>query len=162
MRTAKCEDFMNRFLAGDCSAEVKSHMESCSFCRELADLSCAVAEATQTEAVPAELDRVVLAYAAARKRPAVRRFDFSFPLRHAAIPLAAAFMVCVGLAFAFRVPRNAPGDSLAQNRNQILQHELDAVDSELLLLSSRIRDTSVQLRRTAVYTGIYEQNGALQ
>ncbi|MBO4633183.1 MAG: hypothetical protein J5858_14790 [Lentisphaeria bacterium] len=162
MKTAKCEAIMNRYLTGERSPAVKDHLEVCSRCRELADLICAITEKPAEETVPEELDRAVLSYAAARKRPADRSFNFSFLLRHAAIPLAAAFMVCICLAFAFRVPQAASGGALAQNRNSISQYELDSVDSELLLLSSRIQDTSVQLRNTAVYTGIYEQNGAMQ
>ena len=162
MKTVKCEKMMNRFLEGDRSPEVKTHLENCPDCRELANLSLAVSGERAPAVVPPELDRVVLAYAASRKRLSGRAVSFTFLLRHAAIPLAAALMICVGLTFAFRVPQNVSGSPLVRSRNQVLQNELDAVDSELLMLSSRIQDTSAQLSRTVVYTGIYEQNGAMQ
>ena len=157
MKTEKCSEMMDLFLKGERSDAVVKHLENCSDCRELAALSELAVLPKEPMKVPEELDRAVLAYAAAKKRPAAGIWDFSFILRHAVIPVAAAAMVCVGLVFAFQQPDPPRRDALVQVRNQA-QYDLDAVDSEVevLMLSSRIRNTSAQLNRTAVYTVINE------
>lgn len=154
MKTEKCKEMMDRFLTGEVSEEVAEHLRECSACRELAELDRQLTGMPGHLEVPEELDRAVLAYAAAKKRPAAKVWDFAFILRHAAIPAAAAVMVCFGLVFAFRQSANPSRQSLAQV--QSAQYDLDMVDSEVLLLSSRIQNTSVQLSRTAVYDVINE------
>ena len=154
MKTEKCKEMMDRFLTGEDSGEVAEHLRECPACRELAELDRQLTGMPEHLEVPEELDRAVLAYAAAKKRPAVKVWDFAFILRHAAIPAAAAVMVCFGLVFAFRQPVDPPRPSLVQL--QSVQDDFDMVDSEVLLLSSRIQNTSVQLSRTAVYNVINE------
>ena len=90
MKTDKCREMINLFLNGERSEEVVKHLQDCPECRELAALSRAVSGAKEPMKVPEELDRAVRAYAAAKKRPAERAWDFAFLLRHAAIPAAAA------------------------------------------------------------------------
>jgi len=155
MKTEKCSKMMNLFLRGERSEDVVKHLQECPDCRELAALSRAVCGAEEPMKVPEELDRAVLAYAAAKKRPAVRAWDFSFILRHAVIPVAAAAMVCVGLVFAFQQPGEQHRKTLVQVQNQG-QYDLDLVDSEVLMLSSRIQNASAQLNRTEVFSGINE------
>lgn len=153
MKTEKCKEMMDRFLIGEDSGEVADHLRECPACRELAELDRKLTGMPEHLEVPKELDRAVLAYAAAKKRPAVKVWDFAFILRHAAIPAAAAVMVCFGLVFAFRQTVNPPRPSLV--RAQSVQYD-DMVDSEVLLLSSRIQNTSAQLSRTAVFNVIDE------
>ena len=154
MRTEKCEELMNRYLKGDRSEEIAEHLRECSGCRALTELESLLAGKPERMAVPEELDRRILQYAAAKKRPAVKVWDIAFILRHAAIPAAAAAMVCIGLVFAYRPSANPPHQTLV--RAQPVQYDLDSVDSEVLLLSSRIQNTSAQLSRTAVYNVIDE------
>ena len=154
MKTEKCEELMSRFLKGERSEEVADHFRECAGCRELAALDRMLAGKPERMDVPEELDRKILQYAAAKKRPAAKVWDISFILRHAAIPAAAAAMVCIGLVFAYRPPVNPTQQTLA--RAQTMQYDLDSVDSEVLLLSSRIQNTSAQLSRTAVYNVIDE------
>ena len=150
MRMEKCEEVMVRILKGEHSEEIANHLQNCPACRELAELDRLLAEKPARMEVPEKLDRAVLQYAAAKKRSVSGVWDIAFILRHAAIPAAAAVMVCIGLAFAFRLPPdNQPRQSVVQSQN--LQYDFDSVDSDVLLLSSRIRNTSVQLSRTAVY-----------
>lgn len=154
MGTEKCKEMMDRILNGEHSEELTKHLRECPECRELAELDRQLSGTAEHMAVPEELDRAVLAYAAAKKRPAVRILDFPFILRHAVIPAAAAVMVCFGLVFAFRSPSDPPRQSMVQTQN--VQYDLDMVDSEVLLLSSRIRNTSAELSRTAVFNVIDE------
>ena len=153
MKTEKCKEMMNRFLTGEDSGEVADHLRECPACRELAELDRQLTGMPEHLEVPEELDRAVLAYAAAKNRPAAKVWDFAFILRHAAIPAAAAVMVCFGLVFAFRQQSNPPRPALVQVQN--VQYD-DMVDSEVLLLSSRIQNTSAQLSRTAVFNVIDE------
>ena len=154
MKTEKCKEMMDRFLTGEDSGEVADHLRECPVCWELAELNRQLTGMPEHLEVPEELDRAVLAYAAAKKRPAVKVWDFEFILRHAAIPAAAAVMVCFGLVFAFRQQANPPRPALVQA--QSVQYDLDMVDSEVLLLSSRIQNTSAQLSSTAVLNVIDE------
>ena len=154
MGTEKCKEMMNRFLNGEHSEEVMEHLRECPSCGELAELDRLLAGKPERMAVPEELDRKILQYAAAKKRPAVKVWDIAFILRHAAIPAAAAAMVCIGLVFAYRPAVNPSHKSLVRVQN--LQYDFDTVDSDILLLSSRIQNTSAQLSRTAVYNGIDE------
>ena len=157
MKIEKCEKMMNRILAGDHSKEVLEHLAECASCRELTALDRMVSGGAGRIEVPESLDRAVLSYAAGRKRSAGKLFHFSAFMRHAAVPLAAAFMICFGLAFAFRMPQKSSAGTVVKNR--IPQDELDSLASELMLISSRIDEVSVQLSRTAAYTSIEEQNG---
>lgn len=154
MRMEKCEKLMSRFLKGERSEAIVEHFQECAECRKLAALNRMLSGKPERMAVPEELDRKILQYAAAKKRPAVKVWDIAFILRHAAIPAAAAAMVCIGLVFAYRPSVNPPHQALV--RAQTMQYDLDSVDSEVLLLSSRIRNTSAQLSRTAVYNVIDE------
>ena len=154
MRTKKCEELMSRFLKGEQSEAVAAHFRECAECREMAELDRLLAGKPERMAVPEELDRKILQYAAAKKRSAVKVWDIAFILRHAAIPAAAAAMVCIGLVFAYRSPVNPQRQSLVRAQN--IQYDMDSVDSEVLLLSSRIQNTSAQLSRTAVYNVIDE------
>ncbi len=154
MKTEKCKEMMDRFLTGEDSGEVAEHLRECPACRELAELDRQLTGMPEHLEVPEELDRAVLAYAAAKKRPVAKVWDFAFILRHAAIPAAAAVMVCFGLVFAFRQQATPPRPVLVQA--QSVQYDLDMVDSEVLLLSSRIQNTSAQLSSTAVYNVINE------
>ena len=113
MGTEKCKEMMDRMLSGEHSEELTKHLRECPECRELAELDRQLSGMPEHLAVPEELDRAVLAYAAAKKRPAVRILDFPFILRHAVIPIAAAVMVCFGLVFAFRSPVNPPRQPMA-------------------------------------------------
>ena len=116
----------------------------------------AAAAANRRLPVPPELDRAVLAYAA-KNRPIRRAWNIAFILHHAAIPIAAAAMVCIGLVFAFHQPeRKVQGNSLAQSGKTSFSYDWDTVDSEILLLSSQIQDASARLSRTEAYTGINE------
>ena len=154
MGTEKCKEMMNRFLNGEHSEEVAKHLQECSACGELAELDRLLVGKPERMAVPEELDRKVLQYAAAKRRPAAKAWDIAFILRHAAIPVAAAAMVCIGLVFAYRPAVSSQQRSLVRSQN--LQYDFDSVDSEVLLLSSRIQNTSAQLSRTAVYNVIDE------
>ena len=157
MKTKKCEEMMNRLLNGQVSGELEQHLRECPGCRELVSLDRKLAETHGRLAVPPELDRTVLAYAAAKKRPAQRVWNIAFILHHAAIPIAAAVMVCIGLVFAFHQPdRNAARNTLARSGKTNFSYDLDTVDSEILLLSSQIQDASARLSRTEAYTGINE------
>ena len=157
MKTEKCEEMMNRFLSGQVSEEMEQHFRECPECRGLASLDRRLAETHDRLPVPPEQDRAVLAYAAAKKRPAQKTWNIAFILHHAAIPIAAAAMVCIGLVFAFHQPdRNAARNSLAQSGKTSFSYDLDTVDSEILLLSSQIQDASARLSRTEAYTGINE------
>lgn len=159
MKTGKCEEMLNRILTGDRSEEVMRHLSECSDCRGLAALDQLTAGlAADRMEVPVELDRRILSCAAAKKRPSFKVWEISFVLRHAAIPAAAAVMVCAGLFFALRPLQNPVRNSLVQvqNQNQNQQYDLDSVDSEVLMLSSRIQATAAQLSRTAVYSAINE------
>ena len=156
MKTKKCEEMMNRFLTGQVSEEMEQHFRECPECRGLASLNHRLAETHDRLPVPSELDRAVLAYAA-KNRPGRRVWNIAFILHHAAIPIAAAAMVCIGLVFAFHQPqRNVQGKSLAQSGKTGFSYDLDTVDSEILLLSSQIQDASARLSRTEAYTGINE------
>ena len=157
MKTKKCEEMMNRFLTGQVSEEMEQHFRECPDCRELASLNRKLAETHDRLTVPPELDRTILAYAGAKKRPVQRAWNIAFILHHAAIPIAAAAMVCIGLVFAYHQPdRNVARTSLAQSGKTSFSYDLDAVDSEILLLSSQIQDASARLSRTEAYTGINE------
>ena len=157
MKSKKCEEMMARFLTGQVSVEMEQHFRECPECRALASLDRKLAESHDRLAVPPELDRTVLAYAAAKTRPAQRAWNIAFILHHAAIPVAAAAMVCIGLVFAYHQPdRHAVRNSLAQSAKNSFSYDLDTVDSEILLLSSQIQDASARLSRTEAYTGINE------
>ena len=78
MKTEKCREMMNLFLKGERSEEVVKHLQDCPECRELAALSRAVSGMKEPMKVPEELDRAVLAYASAKKRPAPKAWDFAF------------------------------------------------------------------------------------
>ena len=157
MKTKKCEEMMERFLTGQVSGEMEQHFRECPECRALVLLDRKLAETHDRAAVPPELDRAVLAYAAAKSRPARRTWNIAFILHHAAIPVAAAAMVCIGLVFAFHQPdRNVTRKSLAQSGKTHVAYDLDTVDSEILLLSSQIQDASARLSRTEAYSGINE------
>ena len=164
MRTEKCEEMMNRFLGGDHSEPVQRHLSECASCRELAALSRLAAEPSRRVEVPEHLDRSILAYAAAKRPAPVRKQPLNFVLlmRHALIPAAAAVMICFGLSFAFRSPGPAAktvsvSDASAKNPN--LPYDFDSVDSELLLISSRIQDASAQLGRTVAYASVNDSMG---
>jgi|GEM_PF-3595761 len=154
MKTEKCEEMMNRFLSGDRSEEMLRHLSECASCRELAALSRLTAEPAPRTEVPAELDRVILAHAAAKKRTGARSLNFTFLMRHALIPAAAAVVVCAGLTFAFRVPsvRTMKPSVAAVSSQKIASYDFDSADSELLLISSRIQDASAKLSSTAAYS----------
>ena len=156
MKTKKCEEMMNRFLTGQVSEELEQHFRECPECRGLASLDRKLAETHGRRAVPPELDRAVLAYAA-KNRPAPKAWNIAFILHHAAIPVAAAAMVCIGLVFAFHQPdRNAARNSLARSGKTTISYDWDTVDSDILLLSSQIQDASARLSRTEAYSGINE------
>lgn len=155
MKTEKCREMMNLFLKGERSEEVVKHLQDCPECRELAALCRAVSGMKEPMKVPEELDRAVLAYASAKRRPAPKAWDFAFILRHAVIPAAAAAVVCAGLVFAFHQPVEPNRKTMAQVQNQA-QYDLDMVDSEVLMLSSRIQTAAAQLNRTEVFSGINE------
>ena len=156
MKTKKCEEMVNRFLSGQVSEEMEQHFRECPECRGLASLNGKLAETHDRLAVPPELDQVVLAYAAKKCRPP-KVWNIAFILHHAAIPVAAAAMVCIGLVFAFHQPeRKVQGNSLAQSGKTSFSYDWDTVDSEILLLSSQIQDASARLSRTEAYTGINE------
>ncbi|MBO4647183.1 MAG: hypothetical protein J5806_03395 [Lentisphaeria bacterium] len=153
MKTEKCEEMMNRYLSGERSEELLRHLSECASCRELAALSRLTAEPAGSLKVPEQLDRAILAHAAAKKR--TRSLSFTFLMRHALIPVAAAVVVCAGLTFAFRVPSVSRGGKpvMAAVRSQnIASYDFDSADSELLLISSRIQDASAQLNSTAAYS----------
>ena len=157
MKTKICEEMMNRFLTGQVSDEQEQHFRECPECRALASLNRKLAEPHDRLAVPPELDQAVLSYAAAKKRPAPGAWNIAFILHHAAIPIAAAAMVCISLVFAFHQPgRDISRKSLAQSGKTNFSYDLDTVDSEILLLSSQIQDASARLSRTEAYTGINE------
>lgn len=159
-----CDEMMDRYLAGERSEELMKHLAECPDCRALAALERMTAEKPARVEVPEHLDRAVKAYAAGRKRTAPQAVSFHFFRAHVLIPLAAAVMVCIGLAFAFQVP-GTPGKAGSgqlvqkQKTGALPVYEQDSLDSELLLLSSRIRETSAQLNRTTVYSVIEEAEG---
>ena len=153
MKTEKCEEMMNRWLSGERSDVVLRHLCECASCRELAELSRLTAESAEPLQVPEHLDRAVLAHAAAKTR--TRTLSFTFLMRHALIPAAAAVVVCVGLTFAFRAPSVSTGGkpAVAAVRSQkFASYDFDSADSELLLISSRIQDASAKLTSTAAYS----------
>ncbi len=155
MKTKKCEEMMNRILSGEHSEELLNHLSECASCRELAALNRAVMQpAADRLEVPAELDRMILAHAAAKKRTPPRSLSFPFLMRHALIPAAAAVVVCVGLTFAFRGPtlRGGKAAVAAVGSQKVSPYDFDSVDSEVLLISSRIQDASAKLNSTVAYS----------
>ena len=113
MKTKKCEEMMARFLTGQVSEEMEQHFRECPECRALASLDRKLAESHGRLAVPLELDRTVLAYAAAKKRPAQRTWNIAFILHHAAYHAwvvgcdgVPAFAVGVGSKWVCRVVQN--------------------------------------------------------
>ena len=157
-----CNEMMDRYLAGERSEELMRHLAECPDCRILSALERMTAERPARMEVPEHLDHAVKAYAAGRKRTAPQAVPFHFLRAHVLIPLAAAVMVCIGLAFAFQVPgegKAGSGPLVRQSQNTLAAYEQDSLDSELLLLSSRIRETSAQLNRTTVYSAIDESDG---
>lgn len=156
MKTKKCEEMLNQFLTGQPTAEMKRHFEECADCRALVSLSEAVGKPENHLEVPRELDRKVLAYAAARKRPQARTWNIAFVLQHAVIPVAAAVVVCVGLVYAFQPRQPLSGKTVAQSQRSSQIYDLDMVDSDLLLVSSQIQDAAARLSRTEVYNGVTE------
>ena len=163
MKKEICNEMMDRYLAGERSEELMKHLAECPDCRILSALERMTAERPARMEVPEHLDRAVKAYAAGRKRTAPQTVSFHFFRAHVLIPLAAAVMVCIGLVFAFQLPGEGNGGSgpLVQQPKQsaMSAYEQDSLDSELLLLSSRIRETSAQLNRTTVYSMIDESDG---
>ena len=163
MKNGICNEMMDRYLSGERSEELMKHLAECPDCRTLSALERMTAERPVRMEVPEHLDRAVKAYAAGRKRTAPQVVSFHFLRAHVLIPLAAAVMVCIGLAFAFQVPGAGKAGSgpLVQKQKTSLSaaYEQDSLDSELLLLSSRIRETSAQLNRTTVYSVIDESDG---
>ena len=167
MKKEICNEMMNRYLAGERSEALMKHLSECPDCRTLSALERMTAERPVRMEVPEHLDRAVKAYAAGRKRTAPQAVSFHFLRAHVLIPLAAAVMVCIGLAFAFQMPGTAvkPGSGplvQKQKPSPLAAYEQDSLDSELLLLSSRIRETSAQLNRTTVYSGISEAEGGIE
>jgi len=159
MKTVKCKEMMERVLAGDRSPEVIEHLASCADCRSLAALDRMVAGMSEPMSVPEPLDRAVLAHAAAKKRPPRKALSFRAFLRYAAVPVAAAVMLCFGLTFNFQTQgRQSERIGSSQMKNAV-QYDWDSVDSELLLVSSQIEDASAQLNRTVAYASLYDRNG---
>ncbi len=156
----RCEQTMNRILEGVSSAETEKHLAECRSCRDLAELYRRIA-AGQPErcTVPPILDQAVLDHAAKRQRPAGKHAFLNFFLRHAAVPIAAAVMVCFGLTFALHTS-DAPSAATASTQNQ--QYDFDLFETDLLLLSTQIEDTSVRLTNTAAYSSTYTQNGNMK
>lgn len=155
MKTEKCEEMMNRYLSGERSEEMLRHLAECASCRELAALSRLTEESAEPLKVPERLDRAVLAHAAAKKRSGARSLSFTFLMRHALIPAAAAVAVCAGLTFAFRGPSAARAVNpavAAVGSQKTASYDFDSADSELLLISSRIQDASAKLTSTAAYS----------
>lgn len=162
MKTEKCKEMMDRVLAGERTLEVMEHLASCADCRELAALDRMVtgSPVRGTVPVPEALDRAVLAHAAAKKRPVRKVLSFHTFLRYAAVPVAAAVMLCFGLTFNFQTqvrPEKRLGS--VQAKKSAIQYDWDSVDSELLLVSSQIEDASAQLNRTVAYASLYDRNG---
>lgn len=160
MKTEKCKEMMDRVLAGERTPEVMEHLKSCADCRGLAALDRMVSGTSEPMPVPEALDRAVLAHAAAKKRPVRKTLSFRAFLRYAAVPVAAAVMLCFGLTFNFQTqvrPEKQLGS--VQAKNGAVQYDWDSVDSELLLVSSQIEDVSAQLNRTVAYTSLYDRNG---
>ena len=160
MKTEKCKEMMERVLAGDRSPDVMEHLASCANCRDLAALDRMVTGTSEPMSVPESLDRAVLAHAAARKRPPRKALSFRAFLRYAAVPVAAAVMLCFGLTFNYQTQVRPPeriGSS--QMKKSAVQYDWDSVDSELLLVSSQIEDASAQLNRTVAYASLYDRNG---
>lgn len=154
----RCEQTMNRILNGVSSEETEKHLAECGNCRDLAELYRRIA-AGQPEryAVPSILDQAVLSHAAERKHRSGKRVFLDFFLRHAAVPAAAAVMVCFGLTFALRTS-DTPATASVQNAH----YDFDLFETDLLLLSTQIEDTSVRLTNTAAYSSSYTQNGNMQ
>lgn len=160
MKTEKCKEMMERVLAGERSAEVMEHLSSCADCRGLAALDRMVSGTAEPVPVPEALDRAVLAHAAAKKRPVRKVLSFRAFLRYAAVPAAAAVVLCFGLTFDFQTqvrPEKQLGS--VQAKKGAVQYDWDSVDSELLLVSSQIEDVSAQLNRTVAYASLYDRNG---
>ena len=157
--TEKCKEMMDRFLAGECTPEVMEHLASCPDCRELVALDRMVTGTAVPMSVPESLDRAVLAHAAAKKRPVRKAISFRVFLRYAAVPIAAAVMLCFGLTFTFQTAHPSKGPGSAKVNKGTVQYDWDSVDSELLLVSSQIEDVSAQLNRTVAYTSLYDRNG---
>ena len=160
MKTEKCKEMMDRFLSGECSLEVMEHLTSCADCRDLAALDRMVTGSSVPMSVPESLDRAVLAHAAAKKRPVRKALSFRAFLRYAAVPVAAAVMLCFGLTFTSQTTVHpSKGPSSAKVNKSSVQYDWDSVDSELLLVSTQIEDVSAQLNRTVAYASLYDRNG---
>ena len=163
MKTEKCKEMMERVLAGERTPEVMEHLSSCADCRELAALDRMVTgtPVRGTVSVPESLDRAVLAHAAAKRRPVRKVLSFHAFLRYAAVPVAAAIMLCFGLTFNFQTAQVRPSKRIGsvQAQKSAVQYDWDSVDSELLLVSSQIEDASAQLNRTVAYASLYDRNG---
>lgn len=157
----RCEQTMNRILEGVSSAETEKHLAECRSCRDLAELYRRIA-AGQPErcAVPSFLDQAVLNHAAKRQRPAGKHAFLNFFLHHAAVPIAAAVMVCFGLTFALHNTSDTPSAATASTQN--LHDDFDLFETDLLLLSTQIEDTSVRLTNTAAFSSSYTQNGNMK
>ena len=161
MKTEKCKEMMERVLAGERTPEVMEHLSSCADCRELAALDRMVTGTSESMPVPESLDHAVLAHAAAKKRPVRKVLSFHAFLRYAAVPVAAAVMLCFGLTFNFQTAQVRPSKRIGsvQAQKSAVQYDWDSVDSELLLVSSQIEDASAQLNRTVAYASLYDRNG---
>lgn len=112
--------------------------------------------------MPESLDRTVLAYAAAKQRPVRKPLTFRAFLRYAAVPVAAAVMLCFGLTFNFQTQVGRTDQIGSVQTNKGAEYDWDSVDSDLLLVSTQIEDASAQLNRTVAYASLYDRNGVVR
>lgn len=151
-----CEKFMTEAMQGMNSPELEKHIAECPECASSVDMLRLLKELPSgNPEVPPELDSAILGYAL-KKTPAKHKHAPVFMLKFVWLPIAAAFMICLGLLYALH-PFEAGKTSATQvgKVKTSLQYDMmDNLDSEIFLLSSQIQETSVRLRNVTVYSTI--------
>ncbi len=151
-----CEKFMMEAMQGMNSPELEKHLAACPECASGMDMLRLLKELPSgNPEVPPELDSAVLGYAL-KKASAKHRHSPVFMLKFVWLPVAAAFMICLGLIYALHpFEAGKPAVSQAGKSKTSVQYDMmDNLDSEIFLLSSQIQETSVRLRNVTVYSTI--------
>lgn len=137
----ECKKIMNRILSGKITADGKTHLQNCADCRSLAAISGMFHDLQlKSLEVPAGLDKTVLDYAKQKRYNHSRALLF---IRKIAIPLAACFIVCAGLAY---------NQYQGKNKHQLaaVAYDPSHMDSELMVIYSELRTSSENVVRANV------------
>lgn len=151
-----CEKIMKDAMLGATSPEIEKHLAECPECASSVDMLRLLKEVPASHPeVPPGLDAAVLGYALG-KMPSNRKHTSVFMMKFVWIPVAAAFMICVGLIYSlhpFSVAK-VPAAKVGAAKTAMHYDMMDNLDSEIFLLSSQIQETSVQLRNVTAYSTI--------